>query len=90
MEANGHLDLLVINKNPDASLTEQFNLTGFTPSGQAQVWQYGEAQDYAQSQTSQRRGGAGQFQHRAEPHRQQFQLRLPRLFDDGDRSGAEL
>jgi len=52
LEANGHLDLLVINKNPDAAVTEQFNLSGFTPSGQAQFWQYGEAQDYAQSQST--------------------------------------
>ena len=52
LESDGHLDLLVINNNPDASLTEQFTLSGFTPSGQAQFWQYGEAQDYAQSQTS--------------------------------------
>jgi hypothetical protein len=51
LEANGHLDLMVINKNPDAAITEQFNLQGFTPSGQAQFWQYGEAQDYAQSQS---------------------------------------
>jgi len=51
IEANGHLDLLVINKNPDASVTEPFTLTGFVPSGQAQVWQYGETQDYAQSQS---------------------------------------
>jgi hypothetical protein len=52
LEANGHLELLVINKDPDASLSEQFNLQGFTPNSQAQVWQYGEAQDYAQSQTA--------------------------------------
>jgi alpha-L-arabinofuranosidase len=51
LEANGHLDLMVINKNPDAAITEQFNLQGFTPSGQGQFWQYGEAQDYAQSQS---------------------------------------
>ena len=52
LEANGHLDLMVINKNPDAAVTEQFNLTGFTANGQAEFWQYGEAQDYAQSQSS--------------------------------------
>jgi hypothetical protein len=52
LEANGHLDLLVINKNPDANITEQFSLPGFNASGQAQIWQYGEAQDYAQSLTS--------------------------------------
>jgi hypothetical protein len=51
-EANGHLELLVINKNATTDLTEQFNITGFTPSGQATVWQYGKAQDTAQSQTS--------------------------------------
>jgi hypothetical protein len=52
LEPNGHLDLMVINKNPDAAITEQFTLTGFNPSSQAQFWQYGEAQDYAQSQSS--------------------------------------
>lgn len=52
MEANGHLELLVINTNPAASLTEQFDLSGFQPSGAAQFWQYGEAQDTAQSQSS--------------------------------------
>jgi alpha-L-arabinofuranosidase len=52
MEANNQLELLVINKNPDANLNEQFTVQGFSPSGQAQVWQYGEAQDYAQSQTT--------------------------------------
>jgi hypothetical protein len=51
IEPNGHLDLLVINKNPDATITEPFNVAGFTPSGRAQIWQYGEAQDYAQSQS---------------------------------------
>jgi hypothetical protein len=51
-EANGHVDLLVINKDGDANLTEQFTVQGFEPNGQAQVWQYGEAQDYAQSHTS--------------------------------------
>ena len=52
MESSGDLDLMVINVNPAASLTEQFDLTGFQPGGPAQVWQYGEAQDTAQSQSS--------------------------------------
>jgi alpha-L-arabinofuranosidase len=52
LEPDGHLDLMVINKSPEASLTSQFALSDFTPDGQAQVWQYGEAQDYAQSQSS--------------------------------------
>jgi alpha-L-arabinofuranosidase len=51
-EPNGHLDLLVINKNSSSSITDQFNISGFQPNGQAQVWQYGQAQDNAQSQTS--------------------------------------
>jgi hypothetical protein len=52
LEPNGHLELMVINKNPDASITEPFSITGFAPSGQAQIWQYGETQDYAQSQST--------------------------------------
>ncbi len=52
LEPSGDLDLLVINVNPAASLTEQFDLTGFQPGGPAQVWQYGETQDTAQSQSA--------------------------------------
>src|SRR5262249_47621779 len=48
-EQNGHLGLLVINKNATADLTEQVNVAGFTPSGQATLWQYRKAQDPAQS-----------------------------------------
>jgi alpha-L-arabinofuranosidase len=51
-ESNGHLDLLVINKSPSTTLTDQFNLTGFQPGGTAQVWQYGETQDTAQSHSA--------------------------------------
>jgi hypothetical protein len=51
-EANGHLDLLVINKNATTDLTGQFQITGFQPNGQAQFWQYGKTQDTAQSQTT--------------------------------------
>ncbi len=52
LESNGHLDLLVINKSASGALTGNFDLTGFTPATSAQVWQYGEAQDTAQSQTT--------------------------------------
>jgi alpha-N-arabinofuranosidase len=55
LEANGDLDLLVINKSGPASsdaVTEQFQFSGFQPQGNAEVWQYGEAQDTAQSQSS--------------------------------------
>ena len=51
-EANGHLDLMVINTNPAASLTGQFSITGFQPGTSATVWQYGVAQDTAQEQSS--------------------------------------
>jgi hypothetical protein len=52
LEANGHLDLLVINKSAAGALTGTFQLTGFRPAALAQVWQYGEAQDTAQSHTT--------------------------------------
>jgi hypothetical protein len=51
-EANGHLDLLVINKSATTDLTGNFQITGFVPAAQAQVWQYGKVQDTAQSQTT--------------------------------------
>jgi alpha-L-arabinofuranosidase len=51
-EADGHLDLLVINKDPATDLTGQFQVSGFQPASQAQVWQYGKTQDTAQSQTT--------------------------------------
>ena len=52
LEPNGHLDLLVINKSATSALTGQFQLANFQPAAQATVWQYGEAQDTAQSQTT--------------------------------------
>jgi hypothetical protein len=51
-ETNGHLDLLVINKNATTALTGTFTLTGFSPAAQAVFWQYGKAEDTAQSHTS--------------------------------------
>lgn len=51
-ESNGHLDLLVINKDHDAQIAEHFTIQGFSPSGKAQVWQYSEVQDDAQSQSA--------------------------------------
>ena len=51
LETDGHLDLLVINKNPSAAANEHLNITGFQASGQAQFWQYGQIQDSAQSQS---------------------------------------
>jgi hypothetical protein len=51
-EANGHLDLLVINKNSSSATTGDFHIANFRPAAQASVWQYGEAQDTAQSKTT--------------------------------------
>ncbi len=52
LEANGQLDLLVINKSATSALTGQFQLANYQPGTQATVWQYGEAQDTAQSESS--------------------------------------
>lgn len=52
VEPNGQLDLLVINKNATSALTGNFQLANYQPSSSATVWQYGEAQDTAQSETS--------------------------------------
>jgi hypothetical protein len=60
LEPDGDLDLFVINKTnpnsgtpphnlPDPTLTEQFDISGFIPSGQATIWEYGVAEDDAQA-----------------------------------------
>ena len=51
-QTNGHLDLLVINKNATTDLTATFQVSGFQAAAQAQIWQYGKTQDSTQSQTS--------------------------------------
>ncbi len=65
-QQNGHLALLVINKSPAGDLTGQFGLTGFTPKHRAVVWQYGEAEDNAQSQTTDGRASLTNFKDRLE------------------------
>ncbi len=52
VEPDGHLDLLVVNKSATSALTGAFQLANFDPAAQATVWQYGETQDTAQSQTT--------------------------------------
>ena len=47
--ADGSLSLLVINKDPNASLNASIALTGYTPSGTATTYQYGEMEDTQQS-----------------------------------------
>jgi alpha-L-arabinofuranosidase len=51
-QQNGHLAVLVVNKSPTSSKTGNFQVTGFAPDLNATVWQYGEAEDTAQSQTT--------------------------------------
>jgi hypothetical protein len=51
-QANGKLDLLVINKNPSSTTTGSFQISGFSPAATAQVWQYGQAEDNAQKYTT--------------------------------------
>ena len=51
-EANGALELMVINKSPSGPITGQFGLASYQPAEQARVLQYGEAQDTAQSLSS--------------------------------------
>jgi hypothetical protein len=52
LEANGDLDLMVINADPNATHTDTFNVTGFAANGQVNVYQYGETQDTAQENTT--------------------------------------
>ncbi|HEX3356038.1 MAG TPA: hypothetical protein VHS31_03565 [Tepidisphaeraceae bacterium] len=62
LQANGHLDLLVVNKsklglNNDTTGTPSinnvtFNISGFTLGGSAQMWQYGSAEDNAQKNST--------------------------------------
>jgi hypothetical protein len=61
LEPYGHLELLVINKDSDANLNEQFTLQGFTPPILANAWRYGEAQDTAQSLTTDGHSGLASF-----------------------------
>ena len=41
-QADGNLDLLVVNTSSTNSATDTFTTTGFTPGASAAVWQYGE------------------------------------------------
>jgi alpha-L-arabinofuranosidase len=61
LEANGTLDLMLVNKTVPAgtpptntnpgSVSVTIQINGFTPSGAAQIWQYGVVQDDAQANT---------------------------------------
>jgi hypothetical protein len=49
---DGGIDLLVVNKSPSQAMTPTFQFQGFRPQPGAVVWQYGKAEDTAQSQTT--------------------------------------
>jgi len=51
-QSDGDLHLLVINKHPTADLAQQVTVNEFRPAGSARVWQYGKAEDTAQSRTT--------------------------------------
>ena len=67
-------------------LTGQFQFTDFTPPILAQVWQYGEAQDTAQSQTTDGSSSLATFTH-SRRERLVVQRFLPGLLDDGPGPG---
>jgi hypothetical protein len=50
-QATGGPSLLVINKHATAVLTADIQIRGFQPDAAARVWQYGKAEDAAQSRT---------------------------------------
>jgi alpha-L-arabinofuranosidase len=51
-QADGRLSLLVINKSPTTDLSDEIRLQGFQAGAAAHVWQYGKAEDTAQSLTT--------------------------------------
>jgi hypothetical protein len=77
LEPSGHLDLLVINKSASGALTGQFQLTNYTPRTLAQVWQYGEAHDTAQSQTTDGHSALDDFTATLDPSGSTFSYSFP-------------
>jgi hypothetical protein len=49
---DGRLELLVINKSPTVAFEATVNIAGFVAAGAATSWQYGTAEDNAQSSTA--------------------------------------
>src|SRR5205085_6476310 len=76
-EANGHLELLVINKSATSDLTGNFQVTGFQAAAQAQVWQYGKVQDTAQSHSSDGSSALANFTATLTLNGSNFTYRLP-------------
>jgi hypothetical protein len=76
-QADGKLDLLVINKNPSTTTTGSFQITGFSPATTAQVWQYGQAEDNAQKGSTDGRSGLGNFTTNLSLSGNNFSYRFP-------------
>ena len=47
--ANGGLSLLIVNTDPNATVNTAFSISGYSPTGTATQYQYGEAEDTMQS-----------------------------------------
>ena len=78
LEPNGHLDLLVINKNPDRRPDRAVPALGVhCLPPRRQTWQYGEAQDTAQSETTDRPLGPGQLRDDPDRHERVELQRTP-------------
>ena len=91
LEPNGHLDLLVINKKRNERTDRPVSDCQLSsPRSQATVWQYGEAQDTAQSQTSDGAIRPGQFHGQPHGERLDVQLFVPGVLDDRARPGQGL
>jgi alpha-L-arabinofuranosidase len=76
-QANGHLDLLVINKSATADLNGAFMLSGFLPAPQAQFYQYGKAQDTAQMLTTDGHAALASFSASIAPSGSSFGYTFP-------------
>ena len=85
-EANGDLDLLVINKSPSGPITGQFAVADFQPAAQAQVLQYGEAQDTAQSESSDGQSALASFTAALSLSGSSFSLCFSRVLDERPRA----
>jgi hypothetical protein len=77
LEASGHLELLAINKSAAGPLTGQFQLTNYIPPTLAQVWQYGENQDTAQSHTVDGHSALASFTAALNPSGSSFSYSFP-------------
>jgi hypothetical protein len=57
-QANGHLALLLINKDPSNSTTANVSIAGYTPAATGTVFTYGQASTAITSSTASGLGGS--------------------------------